>query len=267
MFKYELGFLGYGNMAKAILSGLVKKYFPLDKLIVYSPSIANRDMIDGIKVAKSPEELFALAENVCLAVKPQIFKSEIIPIMQNIENKIVISIMAGIAPDLINVSIGNKDVKVCRVMPNTPATVGEGVTLVLKDNALDESVYEYVYSIFKTIGKTVLVDEKNFDVASALTGSGPALVEYFVHSMIAFGIDSGLSYKDSRKMVLQTFKGSIDLINHSKNEFIEDMIQKVCSKGGMTIQAINYLESKDVDVIIRKSLKAAKEKAEELGNR
>ncbi|MDE6472473.1 MAG: pyrroline-5-carboxylate reductase [Clostridia bacterium] len=257
-YKYKLGFIGCGNMAKAIINGLLDSHLlKAEDMYVSTPNI--NQPYRGITFTNNNHDIMSLCEYVVLAIKPQIFK-EISESFTNNNCKCVISIMAGVNSDTI--------AKVCnchqvvRIMPNTPCSIGEGVSAITSFNADAES-NDFVESIFKTISKVVRVEEKYFDAVTSISGSGPAYVYYFIKAMIDGGIKGGLSFEQSKELTIATMIGASKMVANS-SEDLDVLIQKVCSKGGTTIQAIDTFREKSVDKTIIEGIDKCRKRSEEL---
>lgn len=262
--KFKIGFLGYGNLGKAISKGILGKSYTKNDILIYSPSIADKNKVDGFIVAKTPNEILENCEIAVLAVKPQTYRENISKLIHFSKNKMIISVMAGIFSSEIKKMLENSKIKVYRTMPNTPCIIKKGVTAIEKISDLNDK--EIVYNIFNSIGVVIEVEEDKFDIISAISGSGPAFIEYFIKAMIDIGVEKGLDYNIARKAVVSTFKGTASLVEKKENVYIDDLIDSVCSKGGMTIAGLDYMKSKDIDIIIKKGIRASKKRSEELAS-
>ena len=257
-YKYKLGFIGCGNMAKAIINGLLSSKFLSEKdMFISTPSIKEKYL--GIDVTNNNVEVMTSCEYLVLAVKPQIFRS-ISEEFKNNTSKCVISIMAGVSCE--NIAKVCKCNQVVRIMPNTPCSIGEGVSAITSYRASEESV-NFVDNIFKTISKTVLIDEKHFDAVTSVSGSGPAYVYYFIKAMIDGGMNGGLTYEQSKDLAISTMIGASKMVEQSSDD-LDTLIQKVCSKGGTTIQAIDTFKENSVAENIIKGIENCRKRSEEL---
>lgn len=257
-YKYKLGFIGCGNMAKAIINGLLdSKLLTAKDILVSTPSISAP--YRGVSFSNNNQDVVSTCEYVVLAVKPQIFKA-ISADFTNNKCKCVISIMAGVNTDTI-AKVCNCN-QVIRIMPNTPCSIGEGVSAITSFNA-DADSNEFVENIFKTISKVVRVEEKYFDAVTSISGSGPAYVYYFIKAMIDGGIKGGLSFDQSKELTIATMIGASKMVANSSEE-LDTLIQKVCSKGGTTIQAIDTFREKSIDKSIIEGIEKCRKRSEEL---
>lgn len=259
-FKYKLGVIGAGNMAKAIVGGIVRSHLmAVDKIIVSDP-IADIG-IDGVVNVNNNLTIMTQCEYVLCAVKPQIFAA-IKDEFAYCTARAVISIMAGISTKTI-LSVLPSGTKAVRVMPNTPCMIGYGMS-VIADNADDAEATRTAKEIFASIGEVLLMGEDKFDAVTSLSGSGPAYVYSFINAMIDAGVKSGLNYKDSRLMAVATARGAAEMIS-SSDKAVSELIDAVCSKGGTTIEAINIFRSNDLDGLVDSAMRACRKRSEELG--
>ena len=257
-YKYKLGFIGCGNMAKAIINGLLdSKLLKAENMYISTPSISRP--YREISFTNNNQEILSSCEYVVLAVKPQIFKEISSNFVEN-KCKCVISIMAGVNTDTIAKTCNCN--QVIRIMPNTPCSIGEGVSAITSYNADAESD-KFVESIFATISKTVRVEEKYFDAVTSISGSGPAYVYYFIKAMIDGGVKGGLSFEQSKELTISTMIGASKMVANS-SEDLDVLIQKVCSKGGTTIQAIDTFRGNSVEKSIIEGIDKCRMRSEEL---
>lgn len=257
-YKYKLGFIGCGNMAKAIINGLLDSHLlEAEDMCVSTPNISQP--YKGITFTNNNQDILSKCEYVVLAVKPQVFKEISKDFVKN-NCKCVISIMAGVNTDTIAKSCNCK--QVVRIMPNTPCSIGEGVSAITSYNA-DADSDSFVERIFKTISKIVRVEEKYFDAVTSISGSGPAYVYYFIKAMIDGGVKGGLSFEQSKELTIATMIGASKMVANS-SEDLDLLIQKVCSKGGTTVQAIDTFREKSVDKSIIEGIDKCRKRSEEL---
>lgn len=257
-YKYKLGFIGGGNMAKAILNGILNNNVVEKFNILISDPFLKED-ICGVKVVNDNSLIFENCEYVILAIKPQIF-NQICQQFGTVNSKYVISIMAGVSTQKIKSCIPNS--QIIRIMPNTPCSVGEGMSVICAKD-VDQVGKQFVIQLFECIGKATFLDENKFDAVTSISGSGPAYVLYFIQSMIQGGIDGGLDIETSKLLTLQTFIGTCKMLENS-NQPVEELIDKVCSKGGTTIQAIDHYRDNNLDQIINKGIEKCRLRSEEL---
>jgi len=277
--KNKLYFIGYGNMAEAIYQRIDKKLF--GKIFLIEKNSERRIYINEKNYKKTQvlKELNGIKFNnsdiVLLAVKPNQIKSVCEEINSLILGKkdipIIISIAAGVTTTAIkNFIINNltnlqNDIDIFRAMPNLCARDGEAITgLYGKSKQINKSNLTTIISkIFKSIGEILWVKkESDLDIVTAISGSGPAYIFYFIDTMIKSAVELGLDKKNAKKLVIQTVIGS-GKAGISIDNFAEQ-ISKVASKGGTTEAAINLLNKKNLDVIFTQAIKAAYSKSKEI---
>lgn len=277
--KNKLYFIGYGNMAEAIYQRIDKKLF--GKIFLIEKNSERRVYINEKNYKKTQvlKELNGIKFNnsdiVLLAVKPNQIKSVCEEINSLILGKkdipIIISIAAGVTTTVIkNFIINNltnlqNDIDIFRAMPNLCARDGEAITgLYGKSKQINKSNLTTIISkIFKSIGEILWVKkESDLDIVTAISGSGPAYIFYFIDTMIKSAVELGLDKKNAKKLVIQTVIGS-GKAGISIDNFAEQ-ISKVASKGGTTEAAINLLNKKNLDVIFTQAIKAAYSKSKEI---
>lgn len=277
--KNKLYFIGYGNMAEAIYQRIDKKLF--GKIFLIEKNSERRVYINEKNYKKTQvlKELNGIKFNnldiVLLAVKPNQIKSVCEEINSLILGKkdipIIISIAAGVTTTAIkNFIINNltnlqNDIDIFRAMPNLCARDGEAITgLYGKSKQINKSNLTTIISkIFKSIGEILWVQkESDLDIVTAISGSGPAYIFYFIDTMIKSAVELGLDKKNAKKLVIQTVIGS-GKAGISIDNFAEQ-ISKVASKGGTTEAAINLLNKKNLDVIFTQAIKAAYSKSKEI---
>ena len=277
--KNKLYFIGYGNMAEAIYQRIDKKLF--GKIFLIEKNSERRVYINEKNYKKTQvlKELNGIKFNnsdiVLLAVKPNQIKSVCEEINSLILGKkdipIIISIAAGVTTTAIkNFIINNltnlqNDIDIFRAMPNLCARDGEAITgLYGKSKQINKSNLTTIISkIFKSIGEILWVKkESDLDIVTAISGSGPAYIFYFIDTMIKSAVELGLDKKNAKKLVIQTVIGS-GKAGISIDNFAEQ-ISKVASKGGTTEAAINLLNKKNLNVIFTQAIKAAYSKSKEI---
>ena len=256
MKKYKLGFIGYGNMAKAIVGGILKSGI-LDKSQIAVSRLSDT-AADGIFCTNDNGYVADNSEYLVLAVKPQVFKQ----IEFSCSAECVISIMAGVDSKSISDKLG-MDGRVIRVMPNTPSQIGKGATAIA-NNALGDRYNDFCKRIFESVGEVCFIDEDKFDAVTCVSGSGPAYAYYFVKAMIDGGVANGLDKATSKALTLDTVIGACEMIKANPDIPVGQLISNVCSKGGTTIEAINVLEKNQLDKTVIDAMTACRKRSEEL---
>ncbi len=260
--KFQFGVCGFGNMANAILRGIIQsKLLKCSEICVYDidqSKIQDAEKL-GFKTVKSAKELISECSYVLLAVKPQAFSG--LNDECSSSDCTFISIMAGVKTAVIARKMGGE---VIRCMPNLPAVVGAGMTAIAESDCAKEAMH-FVERIFSSVGEVLFVKEEMLDAVTAVSGSGPAYGYYFIKAMSDQGVALGLSKEESLKLTLQTLIGAVESVKASDVP-LEILIDRVCSKGGTTVQAINCFEEKGLSSIIAEGMTACYNRSQELSN-
>lgn len=263
----KITFIGAGNMAEAIVSGIVKKQ------VVAAADICVTDISEGrlthflmkYEVSTSDDNAYAVAQSdvVVLAVKPQIFPT-VWPEIESVlkPDTLVISIMGGIPTEKI---AGDRPIRVVRVMPNTPSLVGEGAAAIAAGQFATEADLKIAEKLMESVGITTIQKEGMIDAVSALSGSGPAYVFYLLEGLLAAAGQMGLEKGVSRELALATVIGAAKLMQETGEE-PEALRKKVTSKGGSTLAATQLLDERGVKEAIVAALLAARARSGELAN-
>lgn len=264
--RENIAFMGGGNMASAIIGGLIKRGTPAANINVVEPFDEQRAKLKkqfGVQSEEKPGAFLATAGMVIWAVKPQTFKEAAMLARFHTKTALHLSVAAGIRSDSIAGWLGTECV--VRSMPNTPALIGKGITALFARKIVDAADRLAVEAVIKTTGGFVwLDDESHLDAVTAISGSGPAYVFYFMEGMIEAGIDMGLTRDQAHKLAVGTFVGSAALAE-SSDEPPEILRARVTSKGGTTYAAITSMEQDGIKTLFIRAMHAAKQRARELG--
>lgn len=267
--QYKLGVIGCGFMATSILRGVVLSDFLREKKIIVSDiSEENLDKIHYLGVHTTTDNRF-VAENsefTLFAVKPQSF-DEVIGSLNGYRPEKVISIMAGVKKNIIKNAFGLGAVQVARCMPNLPCSIGSGaigVDMTDFNKSLDDT--DFISNVFGSLGTVVSVDESKMDAVTGISGSGPAYVFMFIDSLIDAGVKHGLTKNEAKILAVQTVLGAAEMVQREEQS-LSDLILRVCSKGGTTIEAVKVFEEKNFSGIISEAVKACVDRAKELSAR
>ncbi|HEY6134503.1 MAG TPA: pyrroline-5-carboxylate reductase [Rubrivivax sp.] len=259
-------FIGGGNMASAILGGLLRQGAARSAFIVVEPFEPQRAKLFadfGIAAVPAADASLTRASTVVWAVKPQSFKEAAAPCAAWVAHALQLSIMAGIRSDTIVAVTGSA--RVVRAMPNTPALIGRGIAGLFARAGVSAAERAEVERLLKPTGSTVWVDdEADLDAVTALSGSGPAYVFYVIEAMAQAGVEMGLAPAHARRLAQETLAGAAMLAMQSE-ESPEVLRERVTSKGGTTHAAITSMDESGVKAAIVKALHAARTRAEELG--
>ncbi|MCW7540004.1 pyrroline-5-carboxylate reductase [Aquabacterium sp. A7-Y] len=263
----KIAFIGGGNMASAIIGGLRSSGRPAEHLIVVEPSAEQRERLaaeHGVAALAAPGETLAGTATVVWAVKPQLFTAAAAPCAAFVGGALQLSVMAGIGSDAIARATGSE--RVVRSMPNTPALIGRGIAGLYARPGVSAEERERVVALLKPTGASVWVDrEADLDAVTALSGSGPAYVFYFVEAMVDAAEAMGLSAEQGKQLALATFAGATELAQRS-SEPPQVLRERVTSKGGTTYAALSAMERDGIKTAFVRAMQAAQQRARELGD-
>ena len=263
----HMAFIGGGNMASAIIGGLIRQGMKPEQFSVVEPypDTAAKLLQDfGITALTAAGPALAQADLVVWAVKPQVFSEAAAPVMPHTRGALHLSVAAGIRTDSICRWVGTD--RVVRCMPNTPALVGQGITGLFPCPSVTAADKALVEQVMATTGQFVWVDqEAKLDAVTALSGSGPAYVFYFLEAMTEAGVGMGLSAEQAYQLAVATFSGAASLAAAS-TESPEVLRQRVTSKGGTTYAALTAMEASGMKASFVKAMQAAEARARELGD-
>lgn len=262
-----IAFIGGGNMASAIIGGLLKSGRSPSDILVLEPNADQRATLQqglGVITLEAPGSVMQRADIVVWAVKPQSFRAAAEANLPHVAQALQFSVMAGIRTDAIAKALGTE--RVVRSMPNTPALIGQGIAGLFARPAVDDDGRRDSERLLASTGRTVWVDrEADLDAVTALSGSGPAYVFYFVEAMVQAAEDMGLTAEQGKQLALATFAGATALAEASP-ESPAVLRERVTSKGGTTHAALTSLERSGVKSAFVAAVKAAQRRADELGN-
>ena len=263
----NLAFIGGGNMANALIGGLVAKGHDPRRISVIEVAPGARDKIAsrGVRVATAPDATTAKADVLVLAVKPQDARAALASVATSIAGKLVISIAAGVRLDALSRWLGGHR-KLVRCMPNTPALVGAGITGVYALPEVDAEDRKRADTILGAVGLVVWVkEERLLDVVTAVSGSGPAYVFWFIEQLAAFAEREGMPAADALRLAKQCVLGSASLAQDSADSPAQ-LRKNVTSKGGTTEAALRVFEEEKLAERFAKALAAATKRGGELGD-
>ena len=267
----KLGFIGGGRMGEALIQGILKSGITTaENIQVTDPVTQRREYLAdsyGVNTYNSNEDsqIWSGCATIILAVKPQIMKDVLLGAKDKInDSHLLISIAAGIKSSFIDANLAGCNCRIIRVMPNTPAFVLEAASALSQGPRATKDDMDTAVSIFNSIGKSIILEEKYFDAVTGLSGSGPAYVFTFIEALIDAGLKVGLNRPDAELLVLQTVLGSVKLAIHSK-EHPAQLRAMVTSPGGTTIAGLHELETAGFNGIIMDAVEAATERSKELG--
>lgn len=269
MKKYNIGFIGCGKMASGIIKGLLKAKFTNSESIIATQAeqeyLEEKSKELGISVISDNRQPALNSDVIFIATKP----SQVIDVLKEISpfitpEKLIVSIAAGISTKKLEDNLPEKT-RVIRVMPNTPALIGEGMSGIFAGQYAKENDIEFVNSLFSTIGKSVILNnESEMDIVTAISGSGPAFFYKVINDIAKAGEKLGLDYEKALLLSIQTAIGSAKMALN-REITMEELIANVATKGGCTRVGIDTMEEKDTASILAEVIKKTAEKAFELG--
>ncbi|RCS58258.1 pyrroline-5-carboxylate reductase [Parvibium lacunae] len=263
----KIGFIGGGNMANALIGGLVKQIDPTQIWVVEINAEARAKLAEqyGVQTQATLDHNLQALDVVVLAVKPQSLPAVAQALQPYVQQALIISIAAGIRATDLSRWLGGHP-RIVRTMPNTPALIGLGVTGMAALPAVNTADRASATQIMQAVGQTVwLEQESQLDAVTALSGSGPAYVFYFMESMLAAGQQMGLSADQAQTLVMGTFVGAAQLAAQASDP-VSTLRERVTSKGGTTAAALEVLAAQQVNNQIQSALEAARLRAMELGD-
>lgn len=268
LFLPPIAFIGGGNMAGAIIGGLIRQGLSASQIEVVEPFEATRTALQqkfGITAQPAATAALARAGLVVWAVKPQTFKEAALQAAPHTARALHLSVAAGIRTDSIARWLGSE--RIVRAMPNTPALIGQGMTgLYARAGRVGAPERALVEQVVATTGTYLWVEQESLlDAVTALSGSGPAYVFYFLEAMTNAGVDMGLTQAQAHQLAVGTFAGAAELARRSE-EPLSVLRERVTSKGGTTHAAIQSMETDEVAQRFMRALDAAENRARELGD-
>ncbi len=263
----KISFLGGGNMATALIGGLLAKGFAANDLYVIDPLPAARERLAaqfGVGTAAILDDTACASDVLLLAVKPQQMREALAAVAGRLSQTLVISIAAGLRIDDLARWLGGYR-RIVRAMPNTPALIGAGTTGLVADTSVAAAECDTAATILGAVGSVAwLANEAQMDAVTAVSGSGPAYVFYFVEALIEGGAALGLAPEVARRLALDTVLGAARLAADS-TEQPATLRERVTSKGGTTAAALAVFEARGFKVLVAQALAAAEARGREMG--
>ena len=263
----HIAFIGGGNMASAIIGGLLRQGMQPNQITVVEPFAETASRLEqsfGVTTLATAGSDLSAAQLVVWAVKPQVFKDAAAPVAPHTRQALHLSVAAGIRTDSICQWLSTD--RVVRSMPNTPALVGQGMTALFACPGVSAAEKTDIEQVIATTGQYLWVEHENqLDAVTALSGSGPAYVFFFLEAMTQAGVGMGLSPAQAYQLAVATFSGASSLAAAS-SEPAEVLRQRVTSKGGTTYAAITAMENAGIKPAFVRAMQAAEARARELGD-
>lgn len=263
----HIAFIGGGNMANAIIGGLLRQGFTARQISVIEPFQETREKLSeqyGLKARESADDSLSKADLVVWAVKPQTFREATLSVREFTRRALHLSVAAGIRSDSIAAWLGCE--RIVRAMPNTPALIGQGITGLYARQEASSDDRAFAEKVVRSMGEFLWLEaEQQLDTVTALSGSGPAYVFFFMEAMTQAGVKMGLSQKQALHLAIATFAGSSSLAKGS-GDAPDVLRQRVTSKGGTTYAAITSMEKSEVQQHFINAMLAAQSRAKEMGD-
>ena len=262
-----IGFIGGGNMAEALIKGLLAQGQPAETILVADPS-AEREVLMhegyGVKIAANNREVAARCPLLVLAIKPQLVPV-VVPELAGVvgSEHLLVSILAGTATATLEGLLGGQ-VRVVRAMPNTPALVGCGATAICAGQLATAVDLDTAADLFRAVGTVCTVHEGQMDAVTGLSGSGPAYVFSVIEALVAGGTHEGLSHEVALELATRTVLGAARLVAESGEEPAV-LRAKVCSPGGTTLAGLTALEDGNLKTTLIEAVARATKRSKELG--
>ena len=264
----RIGLIGAGNMGSAILRGMIAAdYIRQADVAICDTSRRKLEELSrelpGVTYVEDAAELAEECEMVILAVKPQYLGEVLEDIHEPIRGKAVISIAAGWTVKMLEEALEGTEATCLRVMPNTPAMVGEGMTAICDETTFSQEDFDFAKGIFDACGRTVILPERLFDGAIAISGSSPAYVFMMIEAMADAGVKEGIPRTCAYEMAAQALLGSALMVLQSGTH-PASLKDAVCSPGGTTIEAVEMLEKRGFRAAIMEAMDACAEKSRQM---
>ncbi|RDY23874.1 pyrroline-5-carboxylate reductase [Romboutsia maritimum] len=263
----KIGFIGAGNMACAMIGGIIKSnLLHPNKIIASARTTSTLDKIKDefkINVTKNSKEVVKNSDIIIVAVKPNVYNRVLDEVKEFIDkDKIIVTIAAGKTIKSIEEVI-QSDKKIIRTMPNTPALVGQGMSAICKNKNITDEDLELVKMIFDSFGKSEVVEENLIDSAIGVSGSSPAYVFMFIEAMADAAVIAGMPRKQAYKFAAQAVMGSAKMVLET-GKHPGELKDMVCSPGGTTIEAVRVLEEEGMRSSIIKAICACVDKSKKM---
>jgi len=266
--QHTIGFIGAGNMAEAMIRGLVRgNHVPADRIAASGPRKERLDELRaayGIDVTTHNREVVQRCGLIVLSIKPQIMDKVLREVGDQLKpGTLIVSIAAGVDTETIEEAVPD-GVRVVRAMPNTPALVGAGATAISPGKHASETDLATAKALFDAVGITVELDESHLDAVTGLSGSGPAYIFLILEALADAGVKVGLSRRNAQRLAAQTVMGSAKLLLET-DEHPGKLKDMVTSPGGTAIAGLHTLEAGGLRTTLINAVETATKRSRELG--
>lgn len=266
----KIGFIGGGNMATSLIGGLVDGDHATSDIIIYEPNSDKAKQLARqfqVTIASDNTALIQQSDVIVMAVKPQVLQQVLSPLAEsfNTHKPLIISVVAGIQISSIENWL-NGQYAIVRVMPNTPALIGQGASALVANERVNQGQRSIAASLLASVGITVWLDnEMDIDNVTALSGSGPAYFMLFIKCLIDAAVNSGMEENTAKNLAIQTAIGAAQLVAQSEDS-LETLINNVTSPNGTTEAALNAFAQANLPNVINHAFNAAKRRSQELAD-
>lgn len=267
--KMKIGMIGCGNMAQAMIGGMLDSgEIKAEDVFVANPIVEQLEAVKekfGVSITTNNKEVAQWADFLIFAVKPNVIGLVINEVKESIrvQDTVLVSIAAGVSLEQLAQGFEGKDIKIVRVMPNTPALVGAGMSAITGNENVAKDELESVAKICNCFGKTMVLDEKFFHGVTAASGSSPALVYILIEAMADAAVKAGISREDAYLLTAQAVMGSAKMVLETK-EHPGILKDRVCSPAGTTIEMVEVLEETGFRASVQAAIDAAVQKSKQM---
>lgn len=258
-----IGFIGVGNMAGAILSGILEAGFvSVGEICLFDADSAKYQRFPGALTCASARELVELSDTVFFSVKPQVLPS-VLAELSGVQTggKVFVSICAAVSTDYVRASLPGSHV--VRAMPNTPMLYGKGVCALSRSADVSDAEFERIHRLFSVLGTTAIIDEAMQNPIIAVTGSSPAYLFYLADAMAEAAQESGFSYEESTRWIADVFEGAAVMLRDGGMS-AKELCRMVCSPGGTTLEAMRVFEEARLSDTVKEAMRACTRRAQQL---
>lgn len=249
-----IGFIGAGNIASAIIGGMIQSgYIKSEFITAYDLDSAKLERLSSaynIRAAAAASEVVETCKYVFLTVKPQVYDAVLAEIAPAVRaDTCLVDVAAGVTIRFVKDKIG-KDCKVIRVMPNTPLLMGQGASALVKLAPVTDEEFDFIRGVFESSGVTAVVEEPMIDAVIGVSSSSPAFVFRFAKNIIESGVAAGLSEENATRLMAQTLIGSAHMITDSGMS-IDELIKMVSSPNGTTVAGLAAMDATGFDAAVK----------------
>ncbi|MBQ1352102.1 MAG: pyrroline-5-carboxylate reductase [Oscillospiraceae bacterium] len=263
MYDTNLGIIGAGNMASAILRGIVGKG-PFPKITVSAKTEASLKPWEekGLNVTTDNTEVMQNSDVIILAVKPQSIEEVMREIGPYTPGKLIVSIVAGVTRRHLRFGLG-QEAFLLRAMPNLPLAVGKGATAVTFGYGAPDPLFKTAISVFEACGEVVLVQDKQLDEITAINGSSPAYFFRMIRAMVNWAKQNGIKEEAAKQLAIRSMEGAAAMLL-AGDQTVDQLTEKVCSKGGTTLAALSAFDDLKFDELIAEAMTRCSKRSAEL---